>query len=153
MPGTLAITDLLRSEDIHLHFAAPTVIDAIPVLLGPALAHHVSNAGVRQEIIDAVIKRERDTATACGTLSLPHARHAMVDEFVVSVGANAGGVIEGQREPRIMFAFVSPERKREEHLHFLASLARLSQNRELTDRIASANDPDDVLAALRAAGL
>jgi mannitol/fructose-specific phosphotransferase system IIA component (Ntr-type) len=77
----------------------------------------------------------------------------MVDEFVVSVGANPGGAIEGQREPRIIFAFVSPERKREEHLHFLASLARLSQNRELVERIASANEAEDVIAALRAAGL
>jgi mannitol/fructose-specific phosphotransferase system IIA component (Ntr-type) len=153
MPGTIAITDLLRVEDVHPHFEALSVIDAIPVLLGPALAHHVSRADVRDEIIAAVIKRERETATACGTLSLPHARHAMVDEFVVSVGANANGIVAAQKEPRIIFAFVSPERKREEHLHFLASLARLSQNRTLVDVIAGANDPEDVLAALRNAGL
>ena len=152
MPSTVTITDLLRSEDVHLHFQAASVIDAIPLLLGPALEHHVSRVDVRDEIIAAVIKRERETATACGTLSLPHAR-AAVDDFIVGIGANATGVIAGQREPRIMFAFVSPEKKREEHLHFLASLARLSQNRELVDRIASASEPQDVIAALRAAGL
>jgi len=152
MPGTVTITDLLRSEDIHLHFAAASVIDAIPVLLGPALAHHIARADVRDAIIAAVIKREKEIATACGTLSLPHAR-AAVDDFIVSVAANAGGLIPDRHEPRIMFAFVSPEAKRDEHLHFLASLARLSQNRELVDRIAGANDPAEVIAALRAAGM
>ncbi len=153
MPGTLTITELLRSEDIHLDFQALSILDAIPVLLGPALAQHVSKPEVRGEIITAVIKRERDTATICGTLALPHARHPLVDEFIVSVGANPNGVIAGQREPRVIFAFVSPERKRDEHLHFLASLARLSQNAKLVDQIAGAARPEDVIGALRTAGL
>ena len=152
MPGTLTITDLLRREDVHVHFVAPSVVDAIPVLLEPALEHHV-RADIRDEIVAAVVKRERETATTCGMLSLPHARNEHVHHFIVAVGANAGGVIPDHAEPRIVFAFVSPEKKREEHLHFLASLARLSQNRELVDRIASANEADDVIAALRTAGM
>lgn len=153
MPSTVTITDLLRTEDIHVHFSAPSVIDAIPQLLGPALERSVKSAAARDEIIAAVVKRERETATACGTLSLPHARAASVDDFVVSVAANAGGVIAGHPTPEIVFAFVTPEKKREEHLHFLASLARLSQNRDLVHRIAAATDPNDVIAALRTAGM
>lgn len=152
MPGTIAITDLLRLEDIHVRFAAPSIIDAIPVLLQPALDHHV-RSDVRDEIVASVIRREQETATTCGTLSLPHARNAHVHRFVVAVAANASGVVAGQPEPRIIFAFVSPDAKREEHLHFLASLARVSQNRALIDRIAGASDAGDVLAALRDAGL
>lgn len=148
----MTITEFLRVEDVHLNFRARSVVDAIPLLLGPALEHHVSDAS-RHEILAAVMRRELETATLCGTLSLPHARHELVKHFVVSAGINPAGVIEGKAEPRIMFAFVSPEKKREEHLHFLASLARLSQNRQLIDQIAGAADAEQVLAALRTAGL
>ena len=88
----------------------------------------------------------------CGTLLLPHARTSRLDNFIVALGVNAGGAIDDHPTPRLIFAFASPEGKREQHLHLLASLARLSQNPKVVDQIAAATTPDQVIEALRSAG-
>jgi mannitol/fructose-specific phosphotransferase system IIA component (Ntr-type) len=149
MPATIDLTELLRADDVHLHFAANSVIDAIPLLLRPALERRLHDRDVVDQIIDAAVKREADTSTRCGSLSLPHARTSALSDFILSLGANSGGVITGFPEPRLMFAFVSPEGRREQHLQLLAALARLSQNERLVEKIASATNADQVIETLR----
>ena len=149
----MALDQLLDPEDIHLHFRAGSVIEAIPSLLRPALMRRFQNPELVDAAIDAVLEREQETSTMCGAISLPHARTADAGRFILSLGANSEGAIEGRRDPRLIFAFVSPEEKRDEHLRLLASLARLSQNAKVVDQIASASSADQVIDALRAAGL
>ncbi len=153
MPAVIDLTELLRVEDIHLRFQAASVIEAIPRLLRPALTRSFDNQTRIDEIIAAVIKREQDTATMCGALALPHARHSAVGEFVLALAANADGVIAGQNNPRLIFAFVSPEGRRDQHLQLLASLARLSQNPKIVEQIAGASNADQAIDALRSAGI
>ena len=153
MPATLDITELLHVDDIHFNFQAASVIDAIPPLLRPAILRRLHDNALAENIVAAAIRREQDTSTRCGPLGLPHARSAEVMEFILALGVNGSGVIAGQPEPRLMFAFVTPEGKREQHLQLLASLARLSQNERIVERIAGASTVDQVLEALRAAGV
>jgi len=148
MPAVLDLTEFLRAEDIHLRFAAQSLIEAIPLLLRPALARRVGDRNVVEQIIEAAVKREGETSTRCGSLSLPHARSSAVPEFIVALGANASGVIAGEAEPRLIFTFVSPEAQRDQHLQLLASLARLSQNAQLVSAIAGATSAGDVLGML-----
>ena len=143
-----AVADFLDVRDIHLRFRAASVIDAIPPLLQPALSRRLDESTVRS-IINDVVKRETEGTTNCGALGLPHTRSDAVHDFVLSIGVNAEGVIAGQSEPRIMFAFVSPAAGRQEHLNFLAALARLSQNPALVEQIVLAVTPEQVIEAIR----
>jgi mannitol/fructose-specific phosphotransferase system IIA component (Ntr-type) len=145
-----AVSDLLDARDIHLRFRAPSVVEAIPALLQPALSRRLDEATVRS-IIDDVVKRETEGTTNCGPLGLPHARSNAVDDFVLSIGVNSEGMIAGQREPRILFAFVSPAARRQEHLNFLAALARISQNPAIVEQIVRAVTPEQVIEAIRSA--
>jgi mannitol/fructose-specific phosphotransferase system IIA component (Ntr-type) len=151
MPATLDFTDLLRADDVHVHFVAASVVEAIPLLLRPALERRVHNRDISDAIIEAAVRREEDTPTRCGPLSLPHARSSSVSDFILALGANATGVLAGRPEPRLMFAFVSPEERREQHLQLLAKLAKLSQNESIIERIAGATRGEDVLEILRGA--
>ena len=151
MPATVDLTELLRGEDVHLHFEAPSVVAAIPLLLRPAVERRVHNRDVSEAIIEAAVRREEETPTRCGPLSLPHARSSAISDFILSLGANAGGVIAGRPEPRLMFAFVSPENRREQHLQLLAALARLSQNERIVERIAGAATGKEVIEILNSA--
>jgi mannitol/fructose-specific phosphotransferase system IIA component (Ntr-type) len=151
MPATVDFTELLRADDVHLRFQSPSVVEAIPLLLRPALERRVHNRDISEAIIDAAVKREEDTPTRCGPLSLPHARSSSVADFILALGANATGVIAGRPEPRLMFAFVSPEDRRDQHLQLLAKLAKLSQNEGIVEKIAGANSGKDVLEILRSA--
>lgn len=148
----VAVPEILDVRDIHLGFRAGSVIDAIPMLLLPPLERRFDRA-TAQTIVEDAVKREREGTTNCGALALPHARVAAVSDFVVTVGANSAGVIEGQAEPRIIFAFISPASKRQEHLTLLASLARLSQNANVVRQVIEAKAPEDVIDTLRAAGI
>ncbi len=152
MIATLPLTELLDSADIQLGFQAPSGTAAIPRLLQPALMRRVHDPSVVSEIIEAAVKREQETSTMCGAVSLPHARSSKIDGFILALGVNAEGTIAGHHDPRLIFAFASPEGKREQHLHLLASLARLSQNPKLLDQIAAATTSDQVIDALRSAG-
>jgi len=153
MPATVDLTEMLRADDIHFGFRAASTIEAIPLLLQPALARRIGDRAVIDSVIAAAIRREEDTSTRCGPLALPHARTAAVPEFILALGVNPAGVIAGQAEPRLMFAFVSPEQRREEHLRLLASLARLSQNAWIVEKICSASNAGEVLEILRGAGV
>ncbi len=151
MPATVDFTELLRADDVHLHFQSASVVEAIPLLLRPALERRVHNRDISEAIIDAAVKREEDTPTRCGPLSLPHARSSSVADFILALGANATGVLAGRPEPRLMFAFVSPEDRRDQHLQLLAKLAKLSQNEWIVEKIAGAKRGEDVLEILRGA--
>lgn len=153
MPATVDLTELLHVDDIHFNFQTASVVEAIPLLLRPAIMRRRNDSALADRIVAAAIKREEDTSTRCGPLGLPHARSAEVSEFILALGVNASGVIAGHPEPRLIFAFVSPEGRREQHLQLLASLARLSQNERTVEKIAGAATADEVLEALRAAGV
>jgi mannitol/fructose-specific phosphotransferase system IIA component (Ntr-type) len=144
------VADVLRAADIHVGFRAASVVDAIPELLAPALTRRSIDAATVESVISAAVRREQETSTRCGAVSLPHARSASVNDFVVALGANSDGVINGEPQPRVIFAFVSPENRREQHLQLLAALARLSQNEAIVEKIAGARSADQVIDALRA---
>jgi len=150
MPAIVDFTELLRTDDVHLGFAASSVIEAIPLLLRPALQRRIHDGNVVEQIIDAAVKREEDTSTRCGALWLPHARSAAISEFVLALGANPAGVITGHPEPRIMFAFASPDGRREQHLQLLAALAKLSQNERIVEKISGASSAEHVMEMLNA---
>ena len=145
------VAGILRAPDIHVGFRAASVVDAIPLLLRPALQRRNIDAATIENAINAAVRREQDTSTRCCPLGLPHARSNAVHDFVLALGANSDGVIAGEPQPRIIFAFVSPEGRREHHLQLLAALARLSQNEWIVGKIASASSAQEVLESLRAA--
>jgi mannitol/fructose-specific phosphotransferase system IIA component (Ntr-type) len=149
MIATVPLTGLLDRADIQLEFQTASVAEAIPRLLYPALMRRVHDPSVANEIVASAVKREEESSTRCGALLLPHARSPRVDNFVVSLGVNSKGTIAGQPTPRLIFAFASPEGKREQHLQLLASLARLSQNPNVVDQIVAASSVDQVIDALR----
>jgi mannitol/fructose-specific phosphotransferase system IIA component (Ntr-type) len=153
MTENAALPQLLDARDIYLGFAAGSVVEAIQRLLRPALTRRFHDPEVVNGIIDAVIKREEESPTMCGALALPHTREAGLDDFILSVGANPEGAIRGHQDPRLIVAFVSPQGNREQHLRLLASLAQLGQNRDVVDRIARASSADQVIDALRSAGV
>jgi mannitol/fructose-specific phosphotransferase system IIA component (Ntr-type) len=152
MTQVLPVAEWLDTADIHLRFSAPSIDEAIPVLLRAPLTRECGADNVAQQVIDSTVKREREGSTVCGPVALPHTRNSAVKRFVLSLGINAGGVIEGHAEPRLIIAFVSPEAKREDHLRLLATLARLSQNPTVVNQLTSATSAEQVEKILETAG-
>lgn len=140
----MQLVDLVTSEDVVFGVRAANVGDAAAQLLRATLPHHGYAPADVERLIAAVQAREREAPTLCGAIAIPHARDAQVTEFALAVGINRFG-ITGDDSPRLMFAFLSPEAQRSEHLDLLARLARLSRNGAAVDAIVNATTADDVV--------
>jgi mannitol/fructose-specific phosphotransferase system IIA component (Ntr-type) len=145
----MQLSDLVRADDIILGVRARDVAAAAADILGQTLPHHGFSSDAVRRLIDAVIARESEMPTTCGASAIPHARDAAVESFVVSIGTNRDGVIEGQRDPRVIIAFLSPASKHAEHLELLAALSRLAHETVTMNAIAEAATAEEVIALLK----
>ena len=139
----------LDTRDIAIGLRADDVIDAAAQLLRPALQRRGFEETEVARLLDAVARREREVPTTCGEAAIPHARDARVQSFIIAIGTNDEGVITGQPQPRVVFAFLSPDAKRSEHLELLAALSRLSCAPAAIDALAKARTADEAAALLQ----
>jgi mannitol/fructose-specific phosphotransferase system IIA component (Ntr-type) len=141
--------DFLQPYDVVFGLRAHDIAGVAEQLLAETLPHHHFSPETVQRLINAVVLREREISTNCGAAAIPHARDASVHRFIGAIAANPDGVIEGSNEPRVVFAFVSPEPQRAEHLALLGSLSALARDTATVDAIAHAKSGEDVIALLR----
>ncbi|MGZ7031308.1 MAG: PTS sugar transporter subunit IIA [Thermoanaerobaculia bacterium] len=149
----MRLSDLLTTADIAFGIRAADIASAAARLLRETLPKRGYASADVSRLADAVVAREREASTLCGPIAIPHARDAGSKSFVAAIGVNRDGVIEGQPTPRIVFAFVSPESSRTEHLTLLSSLARLSRDQPVIDAIGAATSPEAVLGIIRSRNL
>jgi mannitol/fructose-specific phosphotransferase system IIA component (Ntr-type) len=140
---------LVDARDIVVGLQARDVIDAAAQLLRPALARRGFDEKEIQRLLDIVAHRELELPTACGEAAIPHARDPRLSSFVVAIGTNDKGVLEGAAQPRVIFTFLSPEPRRSEHLELLASLSRLACAPAAIDALAKARSGDEAAALLQ----
>jgi mannitol/fructose-specific phosphotransferase system IIA component (Ntr-type) len=141
--------DLIDRRDVAIGLRGSDIADAAAQLLRQTLPRRGIAPGDVQRMVDAVMAREREVPTACGAAAIPHARDASIGSFLAAIGTNAGGVVEGKPQPRVLIAFLSPAAQRAEHLAFLASLSRLASDAKTMDAIAGAASADEVVALLK----
>jgi mannitol/fructose-specific phosphotransferase system IIA component (Ntr-type) len=141
--------DFIKPQDIVFGVRARDISGVAEQLLAETLPHHHFSPDNVRRLIAAVIARENEISTNCGAAAIPHARDASVRHFIGAIAANPDGVIEGQREPRVVIAFLSPEPQREEHLHLLRSLSALARDTATITAIANAKSGEDVVALLK----
>ena len=149
----MRLTDLLTAADIAFGIRGSDIGNTAAQLLRQTLPKRGYEPADVSRLADAVVAREREASTLCGPIAIPHARDPRSKSFVAAIGVNPGGVIEGQPTPRIVFAFISPESDRAEHLALLSLLARLSRDQPTLDAIGAARDPQAVLDVIRSRNL
>jgi mannitol/fructose-specific phosphotransferase system IIA component (Ntr-type) len=141
--------DFLQPHDVVFGIHARDIAAVAEQLLAETLPHHHFAPESVHRLIDAVILREREISTDCGPAAIPHARDASVRHFIGAIAANPDGIIEGAKEPKVVFAFLSPEPQRDEHLALLRSLSALARDTAVIEAIANAKSGEDVVALLK----
>lgn len=145
----MKLGDLIQPHDVVFGIRARDIAGVAEQLLTETLPHHHFSPDNVKRLINAVILREREISTNCGAAAIPHARDRSVRHFIGAIAANPDGVIEGQHDPRVVFAFLSPEPQRDEHLALLRSLSALARNTTMITAIANAKSGEDVVALLK----
>ena len=145
----MKLSDLVSADDIIVGVRAPDIAGAATQILERTLPRHGFSPAEVRRLISAVVAREQEMSTTCGASAIPHARDAAVKSFIAAIGTNRDGILEGQRAPRVIFAFLSPDSKTSEHLALLASLSRLAHESSVMDAIAEATTPENVVELLK----
>ncbi|MCU1350067.1 MAG: fructose transporter subunit [Acidobacteria bacterium] len=145
----MKLSELVGADDIILGVRARDVGGAAAEILRRALPHHGFSPETTERLIGAVMAREREMPTTCGGSAIPHARDAAVTAFVVAIGTNGDGILEGEREPRVIIAFLSPTAKTGEHLELLRTLSSLAHDASTMKAIAEAKTVAEVMELLK----
>ncbi len=143
------LSDLVSVDDVIIGVRARDVGEAAAQVLERTLPRLGFSPDEVKRLSAAVVAREREMATTCGAAAIPHARDGAVKSFIAAIGTNRDGIVEGQRDPRVIIAFLSPSSKTSEHLQLLASLSRLAHESKVMDAIAEPTTAERVVELLK----
>lgn len=152
-PGSLALSDLLSPQSIHLALEGRECDETLAELIGriPGIADRPE---ARQMLLRALQEREQLHTTNLGDgVAMPHARNALVglvDQPTVVFGRHDKGVPYGpaDRHPaHLFFLFVAPSVT--QHLALASRAARLLRAPRLRQSLLDAGTPESVIGLIR----
>jgi len=147
------IDRLLPTEQISLTEPPAEKEDTISFLLDLV----VENGRVddREEAIEALRQRERETTTGVGKgIAIPHAQTDAVSEPSVAFCRSEAGLdfdSMDEKPAHLIFEILVPAGGSEDHLTILSSLSRSLMHDEVRDGLYDADSPEDVQQVLREA--
>ena len=145
------LSDVLAAGLLVPSMRCRSLDDALRRLLAPPLSGAGWSDDRVDEVLAAVLRREKSCSTAIGPVALPHARVPGLDRIVASLGANPDGVYEDGDGTSFVLAFASPAQSAVDHLKFLARAAHLFRDEDARTHLLAATDPAEMLAVIRRA--
>lgn len=146
------LADLLQEDQIHLAVRAETVLAAVAEALSRMRPERLPAPA--PQILAAVEARERMVPTYLGQgVAMPHARLAgLTRPFVMLLRSVRGLKCPGTEErARLAFVLLTPQGQPRIHQRLQATIATLmSESGFVRDRLLSAENPTEVLEAIRA---
>ena len=116
----MKLTEIVAKGAIIPRLNAATRDEAIAELIDCLIETGAVGGDLRQDLIDALLAREKKGTTGFGKgVALPHVRIGVVDDMVAAVGVSEDGIDFNalDREPvYAIFLLLSPNEKQDEHL-------------------------------------
>ncbi|HEU5261580.1 MAG TPA: PTS sugar transporter subunit IIA [Gemmatimonadales bacterium] len=111
------------------------------------LADMVGNGGQTEEVLGAILERERQFPTGIGYgVAVPHGKTPALSTLVVVAGTTPAPVayetIDGQ-PVRLFFLLAGPESAAGAHVKALSRISRLVRREPLRDRLLGARTPEE----------
>ncbi len=146
---------LTRERYVWVGLQASRKEAAIEQLLDHLLGAGAVPGDARDEVLDAIMQRERRLSTGLESgIAIPHGTTTRVDDEVAALGVFPAGVpfdAVDDALTRIVILLVTPQRKRHRHVTNLAAIARQLLRPEVRGALLAASHPAEVLAAIRSA--
>ena len=128
----MKFNDFIVKEAICPNLAAQDRDAALEELVG-ALAHaEAIPKSVADEIVAALVKRERNGSTGFGKgVAVPHVKHAKIKKMVAALGRSAHGIDFAALDKQPVYSMVlllSPENQPQQHLQAMNVIFTNLQN-------------------------
>ena len=148
----MLLSELLQEDVVKIGLQATTKWEAIEELVDVLIAAHEIRMGDRDEVIAAVVARERSASTGLKYgLAVPHGAASCVREIVGVLGTSVAGVpFESVDDSlaRLIVLLVIPKDSYQQHVRTLAGVARLATQADLRERLLAATEPREIISAV-----
>ncbi len=149
----MKFSEFIRTDSILVSLASRQRDEAIRELVANLAAVGAIEASVVDEIVAAIIKREKNGSTGFGKgVAVPHVKHARISKLVGTVGLSAEGLefsALDHKPVHSVFILLSPLGKDQDHLAAMDVVFR-QLNKDTFRRSLRQADTRETIASLLA---
>ncbi len=148
----MKLSSLVKDGAIVSQLTATERDEVIAELLDALIAAGAVDAGLRDELIQSVLDRERKGSTGFGKgVAVPHVKHPAVTEMTAAIGLSSSGVEFNALDKQpvySVFLLLSPEDKPEYHLHAMEIIFKNLSKDTFRRFLRQATSPEEVRTLL-----
>ena len=147
------LCDIVQKEAIITRLESAERDDVVKELIDALIGAHAAKASLRDELVEAVLERERRGSTGFGRgVAVPHVKHDSVKDITAAIGLSAGGVdfnaLDKQPVSSIIL-LLSPAGKPEEHLQAMEVIFKSLSDEMFRRFLRQATTVDEVMTLLQ----
>jgi len=148
----MKLCDIVRKDAIIPNLAATERDDAVRELVDAAIAAGAADAKIRDELVEAVLQRERKGSTGFGkSVAVPHVKHPAVRRIAAAVGLSQGGIDFNALDKQpvyTVFLLLSPDDDPESHLQAMEVIFKSLSQETFRRFLRQSTTVDEVYALL-----
>ena len=148
----MKITDFLSKSRVKINLQSRKKKDAIREIVDLVIHAGDVKKKARDEIIDALFKREKVGSTGIGQgIAIPHAKSDKVENVIGAFGSSKEGIefdaLDG--EPvHLIFLLIVPQEKAKLYLEALAKISRFLKDKFFRQALKEAKTPQEAMKTI-----
>jgi mannitol/fructose-specific phosphotransferase system IIA component (Ntr-type) len=147
----IKLADFVVAESIICDLKATTKAEAVREMVGALHAAECVADANREDVIQAILRREQLGTTGFDGAAMPEARHPAVARMVGTIALSRGGVefdaMDG-KPAHMVFLVVSPPSRPRDFLRAEAIISWLLRNDDFRDRLRRTRTREEVVGLL-----
>jgi mannitol/fructose-specific phosphotransferase system IIA component (Ntr-type) len=151
----LKLTEIVAPAAVIPELEATERDDVIAELIDALIAADAADAAHRDELIAAVLERERKASTGFGRgVAVPHVKHPGVTRLTAAIGRTSKGIDFSALDHQPVFSVVlllSPGNSPEDHLKAMEVIFKSLGNEMFRRFLRQANTREDIIELLHEA--
>ena len=149
----MRLSKIIKKSAIRLQLRSSTKTEALGELVDLLCTAHKLRH--RQEILEAILEREKKQSTGVGMgLAVPHAKTPVVKKLHVAFAGHLEGIdfdsTDGE-SAHLFFILVSPRDVSGPHIKALAGISRLVKHKEFREALLACRDEKSVIDKIQEA--
>lgn len=116
----MKLTEIIKPDAIRVPLQGSDRDAVIAELIDALIASGAADTGIRDELLEKVLERERKHSTGFGRgVAVPHVKHPSIDGMTAAVGISSNGIDFNSLDKQpvyTVFLLLSPQSRPEEHL-------------------------------------
>lgn len=144
----MKLSQALAPSRVIPSMAAKNRWEAIEELLNAMVADGTVTQANRQEVLDALLAREKSISTGIGFgVAIPHASTPAIAQVALAAGLSSGGIqfdaLDG-KPVHIVVLFLVPAPQYQDHLKTLATISRLVNQKGFRKELERAKTSEEI---------